>query len=198
MDTAATIITNDSPDLLNALRALFGSRAPQILASCGGSAAGIIDAARYRRGAAWEKVRAALLIKERALLEHAEARPELGSPAAVRQFLTHRLGNRPYESFLLVFLTHRHTVIGVKEVFRGTLDGASVYPREVVREAMEFNAAALICAHCHPSGVAEASHPDKLITTRLREALSIVDIRLLDHVVIGANASYSFAEHGLL
>ena len=119
-------------------------------------------------------------------------------PAATRQFLTAQLRDRPYEVFCCLHLDNRHRLIHFEEVFRGTIDGASVHPREVVRQALQYNAAALIFAHNHPSGVAEASQADELITRRLRDALALVDIRVLDHLIVGDNTCLSFAERGML
>ncbi len=109
-----------------------------------------------------------------------------------------RLRDRDHEVFCCLFLDNRHRVICFDEVFRGTLDGASVHPRDVVKLALARNAAAVILAHNHPSGVAEPSQADELITGRLREALALVDIRVLDHIVVGDAACVSFAERGLL
>jgi DNA repair protein RadC len=97
-----------------------------------------------------------------------------------------------------LYLDNRNRVITCQELFRGTIDGASVYPREVVKEALAHNAAAVILVHNHPSGVAEPSQADELITRRLKQALSLVDIRVLDHVIVGDGACESFAERGLL
>jgi len=192
------MFSEDPAELTTDLHCLFGSRASQVLTDCGGTAAGVIDALRHRRGAAWNKFRAALAIKERALLESAAKRPSLQGPSAMRQFLIHRLGNRPFESLVVVFLTTRHAVIAVKELFRGTLDGATVHSREVIREALEFNAAAIIVAHVHPSGVAEPSTADEQITRQLKDALAIVGIPLLDHVIVGGNTAFSLCEYGLI
>ena len=122
----------------------------------------------------------------------------LASPDAVRAFLHARLRDLPYEVFCCLFLDNRNRLIVFKEMFRGTIDGTSVHPREVVREALACNAAALILAHNHPSGVPEPSQADELITRRLRSALALVDIRILDHLVVGDGATVSFAERGLL
>jgi DNA repair protein RadC len=109
-----------------------------------------------------------------------------------------RLANREFETFCLIYLDNRHRLIACEDLFRGTIDGASVHPREVVKEALKHNAAAVILAHNHPSGVAEPSHADELITRRLREALALVDIRVLDHLIVAVGATVSFAELGLL
>ena len=122
----------------------------------------------------------------------------LTSPKATRDFLTLKLGTRDFESFCVIFLDNRHRVIEFVELFRGTIDGASVYPREVVKEALQRNAAAVILAHPHPSGVAEVSQADELITRRLVSALQLVDIRVVDHVVVAGGDTISFADKGLL
>jgi DNA repair protein RadC len=122
----------------------------------------------------------------------------LTSPQATRDYLTAKLRGLPHEVFACLFLDTRHRVIHYEELFTGTLDGASVYPREVVKRALAKNAAALIFAHNHPSGVAEPSRADELLTRRLKEACALVDIRVLDHFVIGEGAAVSFAERGLL
>ena len=118
----------------------------------------------------------------------------LANPKATRDFLRARLRDRDHEVFCCLFLDNRHRVICFEEVFRGTLDGASVHPREVVKLALSRNAAAVILAHNHPSGVAEPSQADELITGRLRDALALVDIRVLDHIVVGDGAEVSFAD----
>lgn len=122
----------------------------------------------------------------------------LSCPGDTRNFLKARLRAYPYEVFACLFLDNRHRVICFEELFTGTIDGASVHPREVVRRALFHNAAALIFAHNHPSGVAEPSHSDRQITQRLKEALGLIDVRVLDHVVIGDAETVSFAERGLL
>jgi DNA repair protein RadC len=122
----------------------------------------------------------------------------LANPRATREFLQMRLRDLPHEVFCVVFLDNRNRVIAFEEMFRGTIDGASVHPREVVKEALSRNAAAVIFAHNHPSGVAEPSQADEFITRRLREALALVDIRVVDHFVVGDGVCVSFAERGLL
>ncbi|MGI9336127.1 MAG: RadC family protein [Gammaproteobacteria bacterium] len=122
----------------------------------------------------------------------------LSSPADTRRFLDARLRAYPYEVFACLFLDNRHRVLGFEEMFRGTIDGANVYPREVVKRALALNAAALIAAHNHPSGVAEPSQADRALTRRLQDALGLVDVRLIDHIVIGDGELVSFAERGWL
>ena len=122
----------------------------------------------------------------------------LSSPKATRDYLILKLGNRDFETFCCLFLDSRHRLIEFVELFRGTIDGASVHPREVVREALQRNAAAVIFCHPHPSGIAEPSQADELITRRLRDALQLVEIRVLDHLIVAGGEVLSMAEKGLL
>jgi DNA repair protein RadC len=122
----------------------------------------------------------------------------LNSPNAVREFLAIKLGALEHETFAVLLLDTRHRLIEYVELFRGTIDGASVHPREVLKLALAHNAAALILAHPHPSGVAEPSRADELITHRLKEALALVDIRVLDHIIVAGGEVVSLSERGLL
>lgn len=122
----------------------------------------------------------------------------LESPRATREYLILRLAPLEHEVFCCIFLDSRHRVIAFEELFRGTIDGASVHPRELIKRTLAHNAAAVILAHNHPSGVAEPSQADELITRRLREALALVDVRLLDHLVVGGEVAVSLAERGIL
>ena len=122
----------------------------------------------------------------------------LSSPKATRDYLTLKLGTLEREVFAVIFLDKRHRLISYQEMFQGTIDGASVHPREVVKEALKQNAAAVILAHPHPSGVAEPSQADEFITPALSDALSLVDIRVLDHIIVAGGDTTSFAELGLL
>jgi DNA repair protein RadC len=122
----------------------------------------------------------------------------LSSPNAVKSYLRLRLADLQYEVFCLLYLDKRHRLIAYDEMFRGTIDAASVHPREVVKSALRHNAAAIILCHNHPSGVAEPSNADELITQRLKSALELVDIRVIDHVIVSAGDAISFAESGLL
>jgi DNA repair protein RadC len=122
----------------------------------------------------------------------------LASPEATRNYLRLRLADYRNEVFGSLFLDNRHRIIAVRELFQGTIDGASIHPRVVVQQALEANAAAMVFFHNHPSGVAEPSHADEAITRRLKDALALVDVRVLDHFVVSAGESVSFAERGLL
>ncbi len=122
----------------------------------------------------------------------------LTSPAATRDYVKLRLDGLGYEVFAMILLDNRHGVMRYVELFRGTLDGASVHPREVVRLVMAHNAAAVILAHNHPSGVTEPSQADLRITQRLKDALALIDVRVLDHLIVGEGEGLSFAERGLI
>lgn len=133
------------------------------------------------------------------LLEEKYYRPDqLTSPELTRQYLQLKLARLEHEVFSVVFLDSQHQVITYEEKFRGTIDEASVYPREVVKRCLHHNVSAIILAHCHPSGVPEPSQADVRITKRLTEALSLIDVRVLDHIVVGGANSVSMAERGLL
>lgn len=122
----------------------------------------------------------------------------LTSPGAVRDYLRLSLGSREHEVFVCIWLDAQHRVIGLEEPFRGTLTQTSVYPREIVKSALAYNAAAVIFAHNHPSGVAQPSQADELLTRNLKEALSLVEVKVLDHFIVAGTQAISFAERGLL
>lgn len=137
-------------------------------------------------------------MSRRALLEQMQGRDVLTSPQAVRQYLSLRIGALPREVFMGIFLDSQHRVLAIEELFSGTLAQTSVYPREVVKCALRHNAAAMIFAHNHPSGVAEPSQADRDLTQALKAALNLIDIRVLDHFVVAGNQIVSFSERGLL
>jgi DNA repair protein RadC len=144
------------------------------------------------------RLQASLEIARRYYAEAMQSGPLLDSPASTHRFLISQLRDQPHEVFCCLHLDNRHRLIAFDELFQGTIDGASVHPRVVVKQALRRNAAAIILAHNHPSGVAEPSQADELITRRLREALALVDIRVLDHCIVADNGCLSFAERGLL
>jgi len=141
---------------------------------------------------------AILELARRALGEQLRAGPALTAPGAVRDYLRLALGARPHEVFLCLYLDAQHRVLRAEELFRGTLTQTSVYPREVVKAALAANAAAVIFAHNHPSGVAQPSTADELLTRQLKDALALVDIRVLDHFIVAGPQALSLAERGLL
>ena len=147
--------------------------------------------------AKYSQLQAVLEMGRRHLFEHVSRGQALSSPGDTRQFLLAQMRDFRREVFAALFLDQRHRVIRYEALFTGTIDGASVHPREVVKKALSYNAAAIIFAHNHPSGVAEPSMADERITQRLKEALLLVDVRVLDHFVVGDDI-VSFAERGLL
>ncbi len=148
--------------------------------------------------AKFSQLQAVLEMARRTLAEPLRASDALSSPGAVRDFLRLTLIGREHEVFLAVLLDAQNRVIECEELFRGTLTQTSVYPREVVKCALARNAAAVILAHNHPSGVAEPSHADEVLTQSLKQALALVDIKVLDHFIVAGNSALSFAERGLI
>lgn len=122
----------------------------------------------------------------------------LSSPKAVADYLKVTLSPRPHEVFVVLFLDNRHRLIEAQEMFRGTIDGSSVYPREIVKTALALGAAAVIFGHNHPSGVAEPSTADEAITRRLKDALALIDVRVVDHLIVARTSHVSMAERGLM
>jgi DNA repair protein RadC len=178
--------------------------ARELLARCGSLSAlftikrNELDSLPGLGDAKLSQLHAVLELARRALAETLRSGDALGSPAAVRDFLRLTLANREHEVFVAVLLDAQNRVLTCEELFRGTLTQTSVYPREVVKCALEHNAAAVILAHNHPSGVAEPSHADQVLTQSLKQALALVDIKVLDHFIVAGNSALSFAERGLL
>lgn len=137
-------------------------------------------------------------LAKRALAEELRRDALLNSPSKVRDYLRLRLGHLGHEVFFALFLDAQNRLIAAEELFQGTLTQTSVYPREVVKRALAFNAAAVVFAHNHPSGVAEPSRADEMLTRALKEALQLVDVRVLDHLIVGHGGTMSFAERGLV
>jgi DNA repair protein RadC len=161
------------------------------------------DLARFCQGhglghAKYAQLQAVLEMARRHFLEILQHGDTLTSPETTRAYLCAQLGGYAHEVFACLFLDNQHRIIELEEMFRGTIDGASVYPREIAKRALHHNAAAVIFAHNHPSGVAEPSQADKRITEKLKQALGLLDIRVLDHFIIGDGPPFSFAEHGLI
>jgi len=148
--------------------------------------------------AKYVQLQAGLEMARRYLAERLVRGDALTSPQDTRDFLMARLRGYPHEVFACLFLDSRHRMVSFEELFFGTIDGASVHPREIVKRALSHNAAAVILAHNHPSGVAEPSRADEMLTRRLKDALALIDVRTLDHIVIGDGEAVSFAERGLL
>jgi len=180
-------------DLARELLGRFGSVSALLEAGAGGAGETPgLGAAKLAQ------LRAALELARRALREEISTRNALTSPRAVRDYLRLALAGREQEVFVVLLLDAQHRVIASEELFRGTLTQTSVYPREVVKCALKHNAAAVIFAHNHPSGVAEPSHADEILTRSLKSALALVDIQVLDHFIVAGTRTMSFAERGLL
>ena len=137
-------------------------------------------------------------LARRGLSGRLRTQPVFNSPQAVRDYLQLRIGSLPHEVFCALFLDAQHRLIDCEELFRGTLTQTSVYPREVVKRALHHNAGAIVLAHNHPSGLLEPSRADELLTQTLKSSLALVDVKVLDHFVVGATGAVSFAERGLL
>lgn len=146
--------------------------------------------------AKFAQLQAVMELARRALAAELKAGAVLGSPQSVRQYLQLLMANKPHESFTVLFLDVKNRLIAGEELFRGTLTHTSVYPREVVKAALAHNAASIILAHNHPSGAPEPSAADHALTQALKQALALVEIRVLDHFVVAGRHVYSFAEHG--
>lgn len=180
-------------DVARSLLARFGGLAALVAAETAD-----IRAQRGLGPARAAEFKAMVELVRRALVEEAAQRDALASPEAVRAYLKLTLASLPYEAFLALFLDSQNRLLAARELFRGTLAQTSVYPREVVKAALAHNAAGVVFAHNHPSGVAEPSRADELLTQSLRQALALVDIRTLDHFVVAGTRVVSFAERGLL
>lgn len=148
--------------------------------------------------AKYAQLQAVLEMGRRHLAERLKRESALESPQAVRDYLKARLRHEPHEVFGCLFLDAKHRVIEFEALFHGSIDGASVYPRQVVKRALAHNAAAAILVHNHPSGVAEPSQADRLLTGRLKEALALIEVRVLDHFIVGDGEPLSLAEYGWL
>ncbi len=179
-------------DLARALIAHFGSLRELLTAErlrCLGQAG--VGPARYAT------LQAAVALSRRHFREALRVGPALAAPEATRTFLLAQLRDRPYEVFCCLYLDNRHRLITFEELFRGTIDRAGVHPREVLRQTLAHNASAVIFAHNHPSGVLEPSQADELITRRLKEALELLDVRVLDHFIVGDGRCVAVCDAGL-
>lgn len=180
------------------LQVFYSDDAGHALAGCDGSLRRLLNEPRAEYRAAQETLRAAHELVRRALIEEIRERPALDAPAAVRSFLMTHFAGFKEERFLALWLDGQNRVFEVEELFRGTVSQTAVYPREVVRHALARNALGVIFAHNHPSGKTDASAADQVLTSALKQALALVDVHVLDHVIIGDDSSFSFAERGML
>ncbi|MDP1901770.1 MAG: DNA repair protein RadC [Rubrivivax sp.] len=178
--------------------------AQQVLQECGGFA-GLLQAAPEKLAgikglgpAKRSELLAVVEMARRALAQQMQAAPVFDAPGRVKDYLALQLAGRSQEVFAVLFLDGQHRLLRLEEMFHGTLTQTSVYPREVVRRALALNAGAVVLAHNHPSGVAEPSRADEFLTQTLKAALQLVDVRVLDHIVVGQGQAVSMAERGLL
>ncbi|MDH5171736.1 MAG: DNA repair protein RadC [Gammaproteobacteria bacterium] len=183
---SALQLARDLLDQFGGLAGLMRVDGPRLLAWPG------VGSAKYAQ------LRAALELARRQALQQVQAGDVLSSPGDTLRFLQYHLGTHNREVFCCIFLDSQHQVLCCEDLFFGTLDGAAVYPREVATRALQYRAAAVIFGHNHPSGIAEPSSADRRITERLCAALGLLDIRVLDHVIIGRGQEFSFAREGLL
>jgi DNA repair protein RadC len=198
-NTMSSVVAMSDADLLSVI--VGGKTAARLLRVAGGSLAIALNQSEAQydvRPKVTLKLQVAKELFRRSLLEPLRQRDTLSSPAMVRDFLRITLAERGYEVFMVLFLDAQNRVIDCEEMFRGTLTQTSVYPREIVKRALFHNAAGVILAHNHPSGVAEPSRADETLTATLSRALALVDIKVLDHFVIGSGSVLSFAERGLI
>ena len=182
----AVVLARELLDQFGGLMGLVRTDASSLLACQG------VGQAKYAL------LQASVELARRLALQELAGSDVLSSPEQTRRFLQHHLGGQVREVFSVIFLDNQHRIIRCEDLFLGTLDGAAVYPREVAVRALQYRAAAVIFAHNHPSGVAEPSPADRRITERLVAALGLLDLRVLDHVIVGLGCEYSFAEQGLL
>jgi DNA repair protein RadC len=183
---SAVDLARDLLSRCGSLCALFAMKRPELTGLPG------LGDAKY------SQLQAVLEMARRALAEPLRARDALSSPGSVRDYLRLTLAGRDHEVFMAVLLDAQNRILTSEELFRGTLTQTSVYPREVVKYALRHNAAAVILAHNHPSGVAEPSRADEVLTQSLKQALALVDIKVLDHFIVAGNSALSFAERGLI
>lgn len=173
----------------------------KMLSQAKGSVSAVLNEPRPQYGdleQAWVKLQAARELVRRSLAESLREQPVLSSPKTVRDYLRLTLSGLEHELFMALFLDAQNRLIAAAEMFRGTLTQTSVYPREVVKAALKWNAAAVILAHNHPSGIAEFSRADEALTETLKAALAMVDVKILDHFLVAKESVVSFAERGLI
>ena len=187
------VVGKSAVDLARDLLTQFGS-----LNGIFGAGRAALTAVNGMGDSKYAQLQAIFEMSRRALGEQMRQRDALASPQAVRDYLKLKLGSLQREVFMVLFLDAQHRVAATEELFAGTLTQTSVYPREVVKRALQHNAAAVIFAHNHPSGVAEPSRADELLTKALKGALALVEVQVLDHFVVAGNVAISFAERGLL
>lgn len=196
--TASLDLTAQQRRIVNALRPILGAEAEALYEAHGRSLHKLAGFARDSSMPSCQRLATSLALAQELLAEEMTVAPVFDSPAAVSDVLKLHFAGQPYESFVVMYLDAQHRLIAIEDLFRGTIAQASVYPREIARRALHHNAAALIVAHNHPSGAAEPSRADEALTSALKSSLSLLDIRVLDHLVIAGNLAASLAQRGLM
>lgn len=184
--------------VVDQLRLFLGDEAAPAYESCGRSMLKLSNVARESSCPAYRLLAASLALAQETLAEPMRDGTAFGSPAAVKDYLRLHFAGQGHESFLVLFLDSQHRLLAAKDLFRGTLTQTSVYPREVLREALNLGAGAVVLAHNHPSGIPEPSRADEVLTATMKQALALVDVRVLDHIVVAGTRTVSFAERGLV
>ena len=195
---AAGALSSRDLRVLQALRPFLGVEAEALFEANGHSLHRLIGFARDTSGIGWLQMRAGLRLARELLMEDVRPSQAFRSAYAVSDYLKLHFAGQAHESFAVLFLNAQHTMLAFEDMFRGTLTQTGVYPREVVKRALQLNASAVILAHNHPSGKVEPSEADVTLTRVLKEALALVDVQVLDHFVVGNNRAASMAERGLV
>jgi len=196
--TASSDLTVRQQRIVEALRPFFGTEADALYEAHGRSLQQLTYFARQSQLPACHRLVTGLALAQELLVEELTSRSVFESPQAVADFLKLHFAGQPHESFVVLFLDSRHTLIAFEELFRGTLSQTSVYPREVLKRALHHNAAAVVLGHNHPSQCARPSRADEVLTQSLQDALRMIDVRVVDHLIVAGSRTLSFAEQGLL
>lgn len=196
--TTSSDLTVRQQRIVDALRPFLGADADTLYEAHGRSLQKLTGFARRSTLPGCHRLVTGLALAQELLVEELTSRSVFDSPKAVADFLKLHFAGQTYESFAVLYLDAQHALIAFEELFRGTLTQTSVYPREVLKQALHHNAAAMILAHNHPSGSTDPSRADELLTQTLRTALAMVDVRVLDHLIVSGGASLSMAERGLV
>ena len=195
---AGSALTPRDLRVLEALRPFLGAEAEALFEAHGRSLHRLIGVARDASGIGWLQMRSGLRLARELLMEDVRPSQAFRSAYAVSDYLKLHFAGQAHESFAVLFLSAQNTMLAFEDMFRGTLTQTGVYPREVVKRALQLNASAVILAHNHPSGKVEPSEADFVLTRVLKEALALVDVQVLDHFVVGNNRAASMAERGLV
>jgi len=194
----ASDLTVRQQRIVEALRPFFGAEADALYEAHGRSLHKLTYFARQSALPSFHRLVTGLALAQELLVEELASRSVFDSPRAVSDFLKLHFAGQPHESFAVLYLDAQHALIAFEELFRGTLTQTSVYPREVLKRSLQHDAAAVVLSHNHPSGSAEPSRADELLTQALKAALLMLDVRVVDHIIVAGGRSLSFAERGLL